>query len=60
MRPQGAKPALVDGAVGLVVAIGGRLRIVLGLTITEGKIVEIEAVADPARLRQLNLTVLSN
>ncbi len=57
-RAQGARPALVDGAVGLVVVRQGRLFLVLNLTFTNGKITEINAVADPARLRQLRLSLL--
>ena len=36
----------------------GRLLMVLGFTIRGGKIVEIDALADPERLRQLDLAVL--
>ncbi len=57
-RARAARPALVNGAVGLVWAPGGRPRVVFGFTITRGKIVEIDLVADPERLRQLDLTVL--
>jgi ketosteroid isomerase-like protein len=46
-RAQGARPALVNGTVGIVVARHGRLFLVLNLTITRGKIVEISVVADP-------------
>ena len=53
-----AQPALVNGAVGVVVAPRGRLLMVLVFTISRGKIVEIDAVADPERLRQLDLAVL--
>ncbi len=53
-----AQPALVNGAVGVVVAPRGKLLMVLRFTITRGKIVEIDAVADPERLRQLDLAVL--
>ena len=59
-RAQSARPALVNGAVGVVVAPHGRLLLVLGLTITRGKIVAIDAVADPAHLRQLDLAVLGD
>jgi RNA polymerase sigma factor (sigma-70 family) len=59
-RAQGARPALVNGAVGVVVARRGRLFLVLSLTVTRGKIVEIDVVADPARLRQLDLAILGN
>src|SRR4051794_36798151 len=54
-----AQPALVNGAVGVVVAPQGRLLMVLVFTIGGGKIVEIDAVADPERLRQLDLAVLT-
>jgi hypothetical protein len=43
---------------GLVWAQGGRPRVVFGLTIARGKIVEIDLVADPERLRHLDLAVL--
>jgi RNA polymerase sigma-70 factor (ECF subfamily) len=55
-----AQPALVNGAVGLVVAPRGRLFRVLSFTITRGKIVQIDVVADPARLRHLDLAVLND
>jgi RNA polymerase sigma factor (sigma-70 family) len=58
-RAQAAKPALIDGAVGLAVIIGGQLRIALNLTITGDRIVGIEAVADPERLGRFDLTVLN-
>jgi RNA polymerase sigma factor (sigma-70 family) len=58
-RAQAAKPALIDGAVGIAVIFGGRLRIALNLTITGDRIVGIEAVADPDRLRQFDLTLLN-
>ena len=57
-RARAARPALVNGAMGVVVAPRGRLLMVLGFTISGGKIVEIDAIADPARLRQLDLAVL--
>jgi RNA polymerase sigma factor (sigma-70 family) len=59
-RAQGAQPALVNGSVGIVVARHGQLFLVLNLTVTRGKIVEINVVADPARLRQLDLAVLND
>jgi RNA polymerase sigma factor (sigma-70 family) len=59
-RAQGARPALVNGTVGLVVARHGRLFLVLNLTVRGGKIVEIEAIADPVRLRHLRLSVLDD
>jgi hypothetical protein len=54
-RARAARPALVNGAVGAVWAPGGRPRVVFGFTIRRGKIVEIDILADPARLRQVDL-----
>src|SRR6266571_3125862 len=59
-RARFAQPALVNGAVGLVWAPRGRPHVVFGFTITHGKIVEIDLVADPEHLRQLDLAVLNN
>ncbi len=58
-RARVARPALVNGAAGAVWAQGGRPRVVFGFTIRHGKIIAIELVADPERLRQLDLVVLS-
>jgi hypothetical protein len=55
-----AQQALVDGGVGLVFAPGGRLFRVLQFTITRGKIVKVDVVADPARLREFDLAVLND
>jgi RNA polymerase sigma factor (sigma-70 family) len=55
-----AQPALVNGAVGVVVAPYGQLRYVAQFTITGGKIAQINVMADPAVLRQLHLSVLSD
>jgi RNA polymerase sigma factor (sigma-70 family) len=59
-RARFAQPALVNGAVGAVWAPGGRPRVVFGFTITRGKIVEIDILVDPERLRQLDLAVLDD
>jgi hypothetical protein len=59
-RARFAQPALVNGAVGAVRAPGGRPRVVFGFTITRGKIVEIDLVADRERLRQLDLAILND
>jgi RNA polymerase sigma-70 factor (ECF subfamily) len=55
---QFAAPALVNGAVGLVVAPRGRLLLALTITIEDDRITEYEVIADPARLQQLDLAVL--
>jgi len=52
------QPALVNGNVGLVYAAGGRLSRALAFTITNGKIVHVEIIADAVRLAQLELSVL--
>jgi RNA polymerase sigma factor (sigma-70 family) len=59
-RARAARPALVDGAVGVVVTPRGRLLMVLDFKIRGGKIVEIDAVADPERLNQLDLALLDS
>ena len=55
-----AQPALVNGTVGLVLAPAGRLSRVLSFTIERGKIVQVDVIADPERLHQLDLAVLSD
>jgi hypothetical protein len=59
-RARLARPALVDGAVGAVWAPGGRPRVVFGFTIVGGRIVAIDILADPERLRRLDLAVLDD
>jgi RNA polymerase sigma-70 factor (ECF subfamily) len=53
-----ARPALVDGAVGVVVAPRGRLFRVLSFTVARGKIAQVDVIADPERLGQLDVSVL--
>jgi RNA polymerase sigma factor (sigma-70 family) len=60
VRNRMARPALVNGAVGLVLAPRGRLLVALRFTIVGGKITEIDVVADPSRLHQLDLAVLDD
>ena len=55
---ESARPVLVNGAAGVVAAPHGHPFSVLGFTVTRGKIVEIDILADPERLRQLDLTDL--
>jgi RNA polymerase sigma-70 factor (ECF subfamily) len=55
-----ARAALVNGAAGVVVAPRGRPFAVAGFTVADGKIVEIDILADPARVRELDLTVLDD
>ena len=57
-RAQAARSALVDGAVGVVVAPNGRLMLALRVTIASDKIAGIEVIADPDRLGRLEFAVL--
>jgi RNA polymerase sigma-70 factor (ECF subfamily) len=45
-----ARPALVNGAAGLVVAPGARPISVIGFTVVGGRIVAIDIIADPHKL----------
>ena len=50
-------PALVNGAAGVVVTVRGRPVTVMGFTIAHGKIAEIDAIADPERVRKITEAV---
>ena len=52
------QPALVDGAIGVVVAPQGRLVRALRFTIANGKITEIEVIGNPARLGELDVSIV--
>jgi RNA polymerase sigma factor (sigma-70 family) len=54
------QPALVNGAVGAVSTRNGELFSVAGVTVRGGKIVEMDFLADPERLAQLDLTILDD
>jgi RNA polymerase sigma factor (sigma-70 family) len=54
------RPALVNGAAGAVITVRGRPFAVMGFTVSEGKIVEIDAIADPERVRRIAAAVLSD
>jgi RNA polymerase sigma-70 factor (ECF subfamily) len=54
------RPVLVNGTVGVVVTPHGRPLSVMAFTVRNGKIVEIDALVDPERLRQLDLTILGS
>jgi RNA polymerase sigma factor (sigma-70 family) len=57
-RSQFAELALVNGAVGVVVVPDGRLMAALTFAVEDGRIVAYEVIADPARLRRLDLAIL--
>ena len=50
-------PAIVNGAAGAVIAPHGQPFSVMAFTVTNGRIATIDALLDPERLKQLNLTV---
>jgi RNA polymerase sigma-70 factor (ECF subfamily) len=54
------KPALINGAAGVVSIRDGQPFSVGGLTVRGGKIVEMDFLADPERLRQLDFTILDD
>jgi RNA polymerase sigma-70 factor (ECF subfamily) len=56
-RAQAAQLALVDGAAGLVFAPGGQPRVVFDFVIDEGRIIEISLIADPERIKALQLSL---
>ena len=52
-----ARPALIDGDPGLVVAPYGRLRIALTIHIENAKISEIDVIGQPSRLAELAISL---
>ena len=57
-RAVAARPALINGSVGIVVAPRGKLLFAICLKFREGKIAEFDVIAEPERLRQLDLAIL--
>ncbi|MFD9334100.1 sigma-70 family RNA polymerase sigma factor [Streptomyces sp. NPDC060028] len=56
-----ARAALVNGAPGIVtIPPGGKAVAVMGFTVSGGRIVAIDILADPARLDRIDVTVLEN
>src|SRR4051812_5977925 len=54
------RPALVNGAAGVVVTPPGGVFSVMAFTVRDGRIVAIDALSDPERLRELDLTFLDD
>ena len=52
------RPALVNGAIGLVMAPRGKLVRALRFTIANDKITEIEVIGDRSRLRELDVSIV--
>jgi RNA polymerase sigma-70 factor (ECF subfamily) len=47
------RPALVNGAAGVVFTMGGRPMTVMGFTVADGMIMEIDSIADPERVGRI-------
>jgi RNA polymerase sigma factor (sigma-70 family) len=60
LRGAHLRPALVNGAAGVVVTVRGRPITVMGFTVADGKIAEIDAIADPERVRMIAAAVLND
>jgi RNA polymerase sigma-70 factor, ECF subfamily len=52
------RPALLDGAIGVVVAPRGRLVRALRFTVANGRITELEVIGNPARLGELDVSIV--
>jgi len=57
-RATAARPVLVDDGLGAAVEVGGKLLLVLLVTVAGDRVATIEAVADPERLARMTLTPL--
>ncbi len=51
-------PVLVNGAAGAIIMVGARPFAVMGLIVADGRILEIDALADPSRVRKIAAPVL--
>jgi RNA polymerase sigma factor (sigma-70 family) len=60
LRAAHVRPALVNGAAGVVVTVRGRPITVMGFTVADGKIAEIDAIADPERVRRIAAAALND
>jgi hypothetical protein len=50
------RPVLVNGAAGVVITLHGRPVNVMGITVQGGRVVAIDALADPDRIATLDLS----
>jgi len=51
-------PVLVGGGAGIIVLVGGRPTAIMGFSVVDQRIVEIDAFADPERVRRISAAVL--
>jgi RNA polymerase sigma factor (sigma-70 family) len=59
-RAADIRPALINGAAGVVASLDGQPFSIATVTVRNGKIVELDFFNDPERLRLLDLTVLDD
>ncbi|MGH3198467.1 MAG: RNA polymerase sigma factor SigJ [Streptosporangiaceae bacterium] len=59
LRATNLRPALVNGAAGVILTRRGQPVTVMGFIVTDGKIAEIDAIADPERIRKITAAVLT-
>jgi RNA polymerase sigma factor (sigma-70 family) len=52
------EPALINGSAGLILAPRGKLSRVLIFSFANARVTRVEVIADPARLRELDIAVL--
>ena len=57
--PAHLHPVLVNGSAGVVVTMRGRPFAVMSFTVADGKITEIDTIADPERVRTIAAAVLA-
>jgi RNA polymerase sigma-70 factor (ECF subfamily) len=50
--------ALINGSIGLILAPRGKMSRALTFTFANAKVTRVEVIGDPARLRELDITVL--
>jgi RNA polymerase sigma-70 factor (ECF subfamily) len=57
-RAQAARPALVDGVLGVAVILGGELKVAIRVTVAAGRITVLDAITSPAALSGLVIETL--
>ncbi|MGC9960405.1 MAG: sigma-70 family RNA polymerase sigma factor [Acidimicrobiales bacterium] len=53
-------PALVNGAAGVVITLAGEPHVIMAFTVAQDKVVEIDVIADPERVRRVASAVLDD
>jgi RNA polymerase sigma-70 factor, ECF subfamily len=58
LRAVQLRPVLVNGAAGVVLCVRGQSRTVIGFTVADGKIAEMDAIADTERVQRITAGIL--